>query len=207
MQYYKETKMILKKNFMILFLATAIAMPLMAETQTPDDNEALKQEVQKLREEVKALNDIFPIRSDSTWGTGIMLGVNWGGMGTEISGGLQVGYSLNPSLLIIAELEEYVREDDLANGSHSPETISFGILARTPINGNLRGYFTGLIGKADVYGIKNPYITRFAFGMEFYTNKHFGMFMEIGRISPLADTKKYSEVCKGMALCGIRFYI
>jgi hypothetical protein len=199
--------MILKKVITVLFLATAITMPLIAETQTPDDNEALKQEVQKLREEVKALNDILPIRGDSTWGTGLMFGVNWGGAGSKHCNGAELGYSFTPRWGIKADIEQYLSPEDTTNGG-SPYSYSLGFSARTSLSVNLRGYFTFSIGAAKIPDAKTIGITKGVMGIEWLSNKHIGLFMEIGNMVTFSEDKKYTtKISNPLAIAGVRFYL
>jgi hypothetical protein len=204
---YKDIYMLinLKDVLFTVIITIALSIPLMA--QTDKENDDLKKEVQALREEVKILNNSIPFRGDPNWGTGFMTGFKFCGMfGTRPIYGYELGYSWSPRWLVRCELDYY--PDSLNPNDSDKENIAYaaGIIAKTPLSINLRGYAGVFIGGAKPVDYKTTAFWKALIGFEFYTNRHVGLFIEVGNAIPFSDDPAYTEFYRGFAVGGIRIY-
>ncbi len=195
----------MKKIIFILLITVSCSIPLIAQ---PDkDYEDLKNEVQLLREEVKELNNSIPFRGNPDWGTGFMGGFRFCGMfGLQPVYGYELGYSWSPNWLIRADLEYYPDPSDPSDSDKENISYSAGIIGKTPLSINLRGYGGLFFGRVKPPDMNSRSFGKALIGFEFYTNKHVGLFIEIGNAIPFTDNPEYNQFYRGFAIGGIRLY-
>lgn len=192
------------KFYAAIVIAVLFVIPVLAENGK--DNEDLKQEVQKLREEVKTLNNSMPFRGDPTWGTGFMIGL--GGLGVFGGGqsaNLELGYSWK-RWMVKLNAEEYI-DTSRPNEDEFPFSLTLGLMGMTPLSVNLRGYVCPYLGVVKIPEKHDPhFIMKCVFGMEYFTNRHMGVFFEAGWSNTYTSKELYKQVNQGLVSSGVRFY-
>ncbi len=188
-----------------LFLVIALLLPVSLMAQTDKDYDELKNEVQILREEVKALNNSLPFRGEPNWGTGFIVGLSWLGMsGQREVMGLEIGYSWNSIWSIRGDLDRYY--DASGKNTNDYYDYSLGFILKTPLSLNLRSYVGVFLGMIKTENVSAELSSKGLIGIEFYTSRRGGFFIETGLTRTEGINPVYDSVNHGFVVGGVRLY-